>query len=61
MCSIEVYTDGSCLGNQNVDTKICKAGFGVVILKNNNHFMSIYGPVIIDSKSPDYLGAEKGT
>ena len=30
--TIHIYTDGSCIGNQNVQVSFCPAGWGVVII-----------------------------
>ncbi len=65
------YTDGSCLGNQNVKTTVNPAGFGVVVLKyangNGTSAMDpfelvarVKGPVMTDPSHADYIGAEKG-
>jgi ribonuclease HI len=61
-----MYTDGACLGNKNVSTTTCPAGFGVVVLTNvsgddeasANVLASLYGPVCRNVTSPYYLGAE---
>jgi len=66
--SIYIYTDGSCKLNSNVANNNCRAGWGAVITKRSAEFLAcdetlvdeLYGPVVTDSSSLYYLGAEYG-
>ena len=53
----EIYVDGSCLNNQDSDNR--KAGWGAVIVKDDNIILELFGPVIIDPLDAYYIGAEK--
>mmetsp|Transcript_6346 Transcript_6346/g.6562 ORF Transcript_6346/g.6562 Transcript_6346/m.6562 type:complete len:298 (+) Transcript_6346:19-912(+) len=60
-----LYTDGSCLGNNNVHENICPAGWGVLVLQQieGNGLTKVeelYGNVIIDG-SQFSLGATVGS
>jgi hypothetical protein len=62
---IIMYTDGCCLGNNFVYENLCPAGWGVVIVQNDQTGTlrisnELYGDVILDKDSPYYLGAIVG-
>jgi ribonuclease HI len=73
--AVLIYTDGSCLGNNNVKVKKCPAGWGAVVLTNCEGTESypadtdgsaevlarLYGPVLLDPMHPQYMGAEVGS
>jgi ribonuclease HI len=72
--SVLIYTDGSCLGNNNVAINKCPAGWGAVAITNcagteqfpadsdSAHVLArLYGPVLLDPTHPQYLGAEVGS
>jgi hypothetical protein len=48
------------LGNQSVREQDCPAGWGVVIVENENVITEFSGSVVIDPRSSDSLGAEIG-
>jgi ribonuclease HI len=58
-----LYTDGSCPGNQNVQTQHNPAGWGVCIVRpgGSEPLAELYGPVVTDQSEPGYLGAEVGS
>jgi len=58
-----LYTDGSCPGNQNVQTQRNPAGWGVCVVRpgGSEPLAELYGPVVIDQSDPGYLGAEVGS
>lgn len=65
--SINIYTDGSAMGNNNV-TKDTPAGWGIVVVEGDtgdhqsgNEFANATGRVITDPKHPLYIGAEVGS
>lgn len=65
--SINIYTDGSAMGNNNV-TKDTPAGWGVVVVEGDtgDHQSGIVinqgnGRVITDHRHPLYIGAEVGS
>jgi ribonuclease HI len=68
MKQMSIYTDGSAIGNNNVD-KNTPAGYGLVIIEGDpgpNHDQGKihyfeHGPVVTDPKSPLYAGATKGS
>eukprot|EP00969_Alexandrium_andersonii_P087328 3852475-Alexandrium_andersonii.AAC.1 len=59
-----LYTDGSCLGNKHVASNSQPAGWGVVVVAANTPTSKglleaeLFGPVILDSASDEFLGAE---
>ena len=63
-----IYVDGSCLGNQNVDSET-PAGWGVVVITGSNDlgrgngeiFHEFNGKVVTDSSNSKYIGAEVGS
>ena len=63
-----IYVDGSCLGNQNVDSET-PAGWGVVVITGSNDlgrgngeiFHEFNGEVITDSDDSKFIGAEVGS
>ena len=63
-----IYVDGSCLGNQNVDTET-PAGWGVVVIVGSNNlgrgngeiFHEFNGKVITDPGNSKFIGAEVGS
>ena len=63
-----IYVDGSCLGNQNVDSET-PAGWGVVVITGSNDlgrgngeiFHEFNGEVVTDSNDSKYIGAEVGS
>jgi hypothetical protein len=69
--SLLIYTDGSCLGNRNVETSNCPAGWAAVAVDPLNSSVAVaelYGPVITPSvrKAQPHLlpfdsGAEVGS
>ena len=65
---IEIYTDGSCLGNNNVSVNKCPAGWGFLAVPLTDAssgpirvLTEMYGPVVLDKDSPFYLGATVGS
>ena len=60
-----IYVDGSCLGNQNVDSDT-PAGWGVVAITGSNDlgrgngeiFHEFNGKVVTDSSESKFIGAE---
>ena len=65
--SINIYTDGSAMGNNNV-TKDTPAGWGIVVVEGDtgdhqsgNVIRQSNGRVITDPKHPLYIGAEVGS
>lgn len=65
---LSLYTDGSCLGNTNVASKSCPAGWGVVVVGEPSAVApqgllleELFGPVVLDSASDKFLGAEVGS
>ena len=65
--SINIYTDGSAMGNNNV-TKDTPAGWGIVVVEGDtgDHqsgkmIRQFNGRVITDPKHPLYIGAEVGS
>ena len=66
-----IYTDGSCLGNRNVSTSNCPAGWAAVAVDPRNPTVAVaelYGPVITPSvriEQPHFVpfdvGAEVGS
>eukprot|EP01036_Dinobryon_divergens_P022700 gene22700-30982_t len=63
--TVHIYTDGSCIGNQNVKVSFCPAGWGVVIAtraaENWKILEELYGPVVLEKTSPYFLGATVGS
>lgn len=65
---LHIYVDGSCLGNQNVDSET-PAGWGVVIITGSNDLgrgngevlHEFHGRVITDSEGSDFIGADVGS
>ena len=65
---IRLYVDGSCLGNQNVDSQT-PAGWGLVIVTGDTGlgkgsgelFEEKSGKVITDANDEDFIGAEIGS
>ena len=64
---ISIYTDGSAIGNQNVD-KDTPAGWGFVVVENGDDTHSAgkaiiekRGKVVTDESHPLYIGAEVGS
>jgi len=66
---LALYTDGACKGNNHVASKMCPAGWGVAVVggggTHGNHgrgtgllVVELFGPVVLDSTSPFFLGAE---
>ena len=63
-----IYVDGSCLGNQNVDSET-PAGWGVVVITGSNDLgrgngeilHEFNGKVVTDSRDSKYIGAEVGS
>ena len=63
-----IYVDGSCLGNQNVDSET-PAGWGVVVITGSNDlgrgngeiFHEFNGKVITDQSDLKFIGAEVGS
>ena len=63
-----IYVDGSCLGNQNVDSET-PAGWGVVVITGSNDlgrgngeiFHEFNGKVITDQSDSKFIGAEVGS
>ena len=63
-----IYVDGSCLGNQNVDTET-PAGWGVVVIVGSNDlgrgngeiFHEFNGKVITERSNSKFIGAEVGS
>ena len=63
-----IYVDGSCLGNQNVDSET-PAGWGVVVIVGSNDLgrgngeilHEFNGKVVTDSRDSKYIGAEVGS
>ena len=65
--SINIYTDGSAMGNNNV-TKDTPAGWGIVVVEgatgdhqSGKMIRQFNGRVITDPKHPLYIGAEVGS
>jgi len=58
--SVNIYVDGSCLGNQNVRVKACNTGWGVVVLDTDDT-VELFGPVLYDANKKGFLGAEVGS
>lgn len=58
--SLSIYVDGSCTGNR--DVKRCKnnAGWGVLVTAPLGA-LQLFGPVVTDSNSQYFLGAEHGS
>lgn len=56
--AIVIYTDGSCKGNRNVAHTNNPAGWGFVATENGKAVNESYGPVIIDKRNQEFLGAE---
>ena len=64
---LHIYVDGSCLGNQNVDSET-PAGWGVVIITGSNDLgrgngevvHEFHGRVITDAENKSFIGAEVG-
>ena len=63
--TLSIYTDGSCPGNQNVESKAQSAGWGFVVLRttapHDSVIAELWGPVVCDESSPYYLGARYGS
>ena len=57
---MEIYVDGSCAGNARVRSSVCKAGWGVVVVDGTG-VTELFGPVLLDSENPCFLGAEVGS
>ncbi len=65
---LHIYVDGSCIGNQNVDSET-PAGWGVVIITGSNDLgrgngeilHEFHGKVITDSDADSFIGAEVGS
>ena len=63
-----IYVDGSCLGNQNVDSDT-PAGWGVVVITGSNDLgrgngeilHEFNGKVVTDSSDSKFIGAEVGS
>jgi len=63
-----IYVDGSCLGNQNVDSET-PAGWGVVVVTGSNDlgrgngeiFHEFNGKVITEKSHSKFIGAEVGS
>ena len=63
-----IYVDGSCLGNQNVDSET-PAGWGVVVITGSNDlgrgngeiFHEFNGKVVTDTSDSKFIGAEVGS
>lgn len=69
---LALYTDGACKGNNHVASKTCPAGWGVAVVggggADGSHatgtgrlVAELFGPVVLDSASPFFLGAEIGS
>ena len=60
-CDVQlaIYTDGACKGNKNVYSKQAPAGWGVVVVDDarQHQIVELYGPVVLDRKSPSYMKA----
>lgn len=68
--NIEIYTDGSCLGNNNVAAKKCPAGWGFLAVplsrlssssEPTRVLFEMFGPVVLDARSPYFIGATVGS
>ena len=65
---LTLYVDGSCDGNQNVDSET-PAGWGVVVIVGDSGLgrgsgdvvTELYGPVITSVSEPEFIGAEVGS
>ena len=65
---LHIYVDGSCIGNQNVDSET-PAGWGVVIITGSNDLgrgngevlHEFHGRVITDPEDKSFIGAEVGS
>ena len=63
-----IYVDGSCIGNQNVDSQT-PAGWGVVVITGSNDLgrgngeihHEFSGKVVTSSADENYIGAEVGS
>jgi len=68
---LSIFTDGSCKGNTNVAKQACDAGWGVLVttIEGSGNKSNVdgtvtdelYGPVVTDSASDYFLGAEVGS
>eukprot|EP00401_Gymnodinium_catenatum_P003972 CAMPEP_0117496278 /NCGR_PEP_ID=MMETSP0784-20121206/20571_1 /TAXON_ID=39447 /ORGANISM="" /LENGTH=556 /DNA_ID=CAMNT_0005291237 /DNA_START=115 /DNA_END=1783 /DNA_ORIENTATION=+ len=69
---LAIYTDGACKGNRNVTSTVCPAGWGFCVVggggADGRHsdgtaklVAELYGPVVLDSSSKFFLGAEVGS
>jgi len=69
---LALFTDGACKGNNHVTASKCPAGWGVAVVggggADGSHakgtaqlVAELFGPVVIDSASPFFLGAEVGS
>jgi ribonuclease HI len=65
-----IYTDGACHGNNDVHTTTRPAGWGVVVIHveetatddlTGEVIAELWGPVVVDAKSAQWLGAEVGS
>eukprot|EP00597_Dinobryon_sp_UTEXLB2267_P017622 CAMPEP_0201113684 /NCGR_PEP_ID=MMETSP0812-20130820/77978_1 /ASSEMBLY_ACC=CAM_ASM_000668 /TAXON_ID=98059 /ORGANISM="Dinobryon sp., Strain UTEXLB2267" /LENGTH=225 /DNA_ID=CAMNT_0047377237 /DNA_START=478 /DNA_END=1155 /DNA_ORIENTATION=+ len=65
--TLHVYTDGSCIGNNDVQNSFCPAGWGIVLVSNDPDSgkwviqQQLFGPVVLDEWSPFSLGATVGS
>ena len=61
---LHLFTDGACKGNQNVHQQAQPAGCGVVVVEGcvgvcgGHATAELFGPVVLDARSPLFLGAE---
>jgi len=57
---IQIYTDGSCPNNVGSAAKQGAAGWGFVVLRDQEE-LDFYGPVVFDRGNPLFLGCDCGT
>lgn len=56
--AFEIFTDGGCLGNHDVENTVNPAGWGVFVQRNGHTEAELFGPVELSASSVHFVGAE---
>ena len=66
---LALFTDGACKGNAHAATRVQPAGWGVAVVegipagstRGGSVLSELYGPVVLEARSPSFLGATVGS